>query len=75
MARSRLLPTETQWEKIAPLLSKPPKQCHGGRPWIKNRRVVEGILYGVVADRTCWRSIRVLPRARGGWIGTSRAFG
>ena len=45
MARSGLLPTETQWKKIAPVLSKPPKQGHGGRPWIENRRVLEGILY------------------------------
>ena len=47
MARSRLLPTETQWEKIAPLLSKPPKQCHGGRPWIVNHRVLERILWTI----------------------------
>ena len=37
--------TEAQWEKIAPLVPKPPKQRKGGRPWIENRRVLEGILW------------------------------
>ena len=32
MARSGPLLTEAQWEKIAPLLPKPPKQRKGGRP-------------------------------------------
>ena len=45
MARSGPLLTEAQWKKIAPLLPKPPKQRKGGRPWIENRRVLEGILW------------------------------
>ena len=44
MARSGPLLNEAQWKKIAPLLPKPPKQRKGGRPWIENRRVLEGIL-------------------------------
>jgi transposase len=44
MARSRPLLTEGQWQKIAPLLPKPPEHRKGGRPWIENRRVFEGIL-------------------------------
>jgi transposase len=44
MARSGPLLTE-QWKKIAPLLPKPPKQGQGGRPWIENRLVLEGILW------------------------------
>jgi transposase len=45
MARSRPLLTEAQWQKIAPLLPKPPRHHQGGRPWIDNRRVLEGILW------------------------------
>ena len=45
MARSGPLLTEAQWKKIAPLLPNPPKQPKGGRPWIENRRVLEGILW------------------------------
>jgi hypothetical protein len=33
MARSGALLTEAQWQKIAPLLPKLPKQRKGGRPW------------------------------------------
>src|SRR5271156_4335746 len=43
MARSGTLLSEAQWQKIAPLLPKPPKQRKGGRPWIQNRHVLEGI--------------------------------
>jgi transposase len=45
MARSGPLLTEAQWKKIAPLLPKPRKHRQGGRPWIENRRVLEGILW------------------------------
>jgi transposase len=45
MARSSALLTEAQWQKIAPLLPKPPKQRKSGRPWIQNRRVLEAILW------------------------------
>jgi hypothetical protein len=42
MARSGRLLTEAQWQKIAPLLPKSRKNRKGGRPWIENRRVLEG---------------------------------
>jgi transposase len=42
MARAGPLLTEAQWKKIAPLLPKPPKHRKGGRPWIENRRVLDG---------------------------------
>ena len=61
--------TEAQWKKIAPLLPKPPKQRKGGRPWIENRRVLEGILWILragFAGRTCRRNSRILRRAGGG---------
>jgi len=45
MARSGALLTEAQWQKIAPLLPKPRKRPKDGRPWILNRRVLEGILW------------------------------
>ena len=45
MARSRPLLTEAQWQKIAPLLPKPPQGRKGGRPWIENRLVLEWILW------------------------------
>jgi hypothetical protein len=38
MVRSGPLLTETQWKKIAPLLPKPPRHGHGGRPWIEHHR-------------------------------------
>jgi len=71
MARSVPLLTEAQWKKIAPLLPKPPKQRKGGRPWIENRRVLEGILWILRSGArwqdlpekfphpsTCWRRLR-----------------
>jgi transposase len=71
MARSGALLSEAQWKKIAPLLPKPPTQRQRGRPWIENRRVLEGIL-GILRSgarwqdlpenfphpSTCWRRLR-----------------
>jgi transposase len=56
MARSRPLLTEAQWQKIAPLLAKPPQHCKGGRPWIENRRVLEGILW-IPWSGGCWQDL------------------
>jgi transposase len=71
MARSRPLLSQAQWKKIAPLLPKPRKHRKGGRPWIDNRRVLEGILWILRSDArwqdlpekyphpsTCWRPLR-----------------
>jgi len=71
MARSGALLSEAQWKKIAPLLPKPPKQHKGGRPWIENRGVLEGILWILRSGArwqdlpekfphpsTCWRRLR-----------------
>jgi transposase len=70
MARSGPLLTEAQWKKIAPLLPRPAKHRKGGRPWIENRRVLEGILCILRSGArwqdlpekyphpsTCWRRI------------------
>jgi transposase len=86
MARSGPLLTEVQWKKIAPLLPKQAKQRKGGRPWIENRRVLEGILWILRSDArwqdlpekfphpsTCWRRLRD-SEERGVWLHIWRAF-
>ena len=57
--------------QTAPWLPKPSKQRKGGRPWIENRRVLEGILWILRSGArwqdlpeqfphpsTCWRRLR-----------------
>ena len=86
MARSGPLLAEAQWKKIAPLLPKPPKQRKGGRPWIENRRVLEGILWILRSGArwqdlpekfphpsTCWRRLRDWEE-RGIWLNIWRSF-
>ena len=86
MARSRPLLTEAQWKKIAPLLPKPPRHHKGGRPWIENRRVLEGILWILRSGArwqdlpekyphpsTCWRRLRDWDE-QGVWLAIWRAF-
>src|SRR4029077_9449901 len=86
MARSGPLLTEAQWKKIAPWLPKSPKQRKGGRPWIENRRVLEGILRILRSGArwqdlpekyphpsTCWRRRRDWEE-RGVWLSIWRAF-
>jgi transposase len=86
MARSGSLLTEAQWKKIAPLLSKPPKHRQGGRPWIENRRVLEGILWILRSGARwqdlpekyphpspCWRRVRDWEE-QGVWLNIWRAF-
>ena len=86
MARSAPLLTEAQWKKIAPLLPKPPKQRKGGRPWIENRRVLEGILWILRSGArwqdlpekfphpsTCWRRLRDWEE-QGVWLNIWRTF-
>ncbi len=86
MARSGPLLTEVQWKKIAPLLPKPRKHRKGGRPWIDNRRVLEGILWILRSGArwqdlpeeyphpsTCWRRLRDWEE-QGVWMKVWRAF-
>jgi len=56
MALSRPLLTEAQWQKIAPLLPKPPQPRKGDRPWIANRRVLEGIVW-ILRSGACWQDL------------------
>jgi len=86
MARSRPLLTEAQWQKIAPLLPKPSQHRKGGRPWIANRRVLEGILWILRSGArwqdlpekyphpsTCWRRLRDWEE-QGVWLKIWRTF-
>src|ERR1700674_4532247 len=86
MARSRPLLTEVQWQKIAPLLPKPPQHRKGGRPWIENRRGLEGILWILRSGArwqdlpekyphpsTCWRRLRDWEE-QGVWLNIWRTF-
>ena len=64
--------TDEQWKKIGPLLPEKKTGRKGGRPWVANRPVVEGILWILrtgspwrdLPDRypspaTCWRRLRL----------------
>ncbi len=86
MARAGPLLAEAQWKKIAPLLPKPPRHHKGGRPWIENRRVLEGILWILRSGArwqdlpekyphpsTCWRRLRDWDE-QGVWLRIWRAF-
>ncbi len=86
MARSGPLLSEAQWKKISPLLPKPRKNRRGGRPWIENRRVLEGILWILRSGArwqdlpekyphpsTCWRRLRDWEE-QGIWLKVWRAF-
>src|SRR5579864_6418937 len=85
MARSGPLLTEAQWQKIAPLLPQPPQHRQGGRPWVENRRVLEGILWILRSGArwqdlpekyphpsTCWRRLRDWEE-QGVWLKVWRA--
>ena len=63
--------TDEKWKKLEPLLPKPKKSKKGGRPWIDNRRVFEGILWilwtgapwsalpkDYPSYSTCWRRLK-----------------
>lgn len=70
MARQKLL-TKRMWKKLEPLIPKPPQGKSGGRPWVENRRCLEGILWlcktgarwcdlpeEYPSPSTCWRRMR-----------------
>lgn len=69
---ARLLVTDALWERIEPLLPPPPSHFWGGRPRIRDRVALEGILFvqktGIpwedlppsmgCSGMTCWRRLR-----------------
>ena len=86
MPRSGPLLTEQQWKKIEPLLPRPPKQPQGGRPWIENRRGLEGVLWILRSGApwkylpeqyphpsTCWRRLKQWEE-QGVWLDIWRTF-
>ncbi len=86
MARYGRLLTDPQWEKIRPLLPKPPRHGHGGRPRAADRKVLEGILWILRSGArwqdlpeefphpsTCWRRLRNWEE-QGVWLNIWRAF-
>ena len=86
MAKERWKLTDEQWEKIEALLPKPKKSKRGGRPWIENRKVFEGILWILrtgapwadlpkkySSPSTCWRRLR-LWEEQGVWLRAWGAF-
>ena len=75
------LVTDEVWEAVAPLLPRRRPQPKGGRPWVDDRAVLNGILYvlrtgipwkllptelGWGSGVTCWRRLREWQR-RGVW--------
>ena len=86
MAKKRWKLTDSQWQKIEILLPKLRRSRKGGRPWIDNRRVFEGILWVLrtgapwcdlpkqyPSSSTCWRRLK-LWEEKGVWLGIWRAF-
>ena len=86
MARGGPLLSEAQWQKVAPLLPKLLQSRRGGRPWVENRRVLEGILWILRSGArwqdlpeqyphpsTCWRRLRAWEE-QGLWLKIWRAF-
>jgi transposase len=56
MARASPLLAEAQWKKMAPLLPQPLQHRWGGRPWVENRRVLEGILW-ILRSGARWQDL------------------
>ncbi len=86
MARRGVRLTDKQWKKIEPLLPPRPKQPRGGRPWIDNRSVIDGILWVLKtgarwcdlpeeypSPSTCWRRLQQWEED-GVWLKMWRAF-
>jgi len=86
MAKERWKLTQSQWEKIEPLLPKPKESAHGGRPWADNRKVFEGILWVLrtgapwadlpkqyPSPSTCWRRLKLWEQ-HDIWLDAWRTF-
>jgi transposase len=86
MSADRTLLTDKQWSRIEPLLPKFRKSRKGGRPFLPDRPVFEGILWVLRSGArwkdlppeypsaaTCWRRLRDWE-AQGVWLKLWRAF-
>jgi transposase len=86
VARRSVRVTDAQWAKIEPLLPQLPRGGQGGRPWIGNRAVINGILWVLKtgarwcdlpaeypSPSTCWRRLKRWDED-GTWLGLWRAF-
>ena len=86
MRRYGSLLSDAQWEEIGPLLPRPGKHRHGGRPRADDRKGLEGILWILrsgarwqdLPERyphpsTCWRRLRDWEE-QGVWLKVWRAF-
>jgi transposase len=86
MARRGVRLTDAQWAKIEPVLPRLPRTRRGGRPWIGNRAVIDGILWVLKtgarwcdlpaeypSPSTCWRRLKRWDDD-GTWLGIWRAF-
>ncbi len=71
MARQSVRLTDGRWPKLALLLSRLPTSRAGGRPWVDNRAVLNGIPWMLKtgarwrdlperypSPSTCWRRLR-----------------
>jgi transposase len=56
VARRSVRLTDAQWAKIEPLLPRLPRTRRGGRPWIENRAVLDGIFW-VLKTGARWRDL------------------
>ncbi len=81
--RKQVFVSDEQWTRLEPLL---PKLRSRGRPWVDNRRVLEGILWMLKtgarwrdlpkeypSPSTCWRRLRDWEE-RGIWLKIWRQF-
>lgn len=86
MARRSVHVTDAQWAKIDPLLPRLPRTRRGGRPWVTNRAVIDGILWILKtgarwrdlpseypSPATCWRRLKRWDED-GTWLRIWRAF-
>jgi transposase len=84
--KEQLLLTEKQWRKIEPLLPELKASPKGGRRFVENRQVLEGILWVLrtgarwrdlppqyPSPSTCWRRLRDWEE-QDVWLGIWRTF-
>ena len=66
MAKERWKLTQSQWEKIEPLLPKPKESAYGGRPWADLPKQYP-------SPSTCWRRLKLWEQ-QDIWLDAWRKF-